>query len=65
VSTLRSGLDELRSSDVAALSDDELHEDLRELERASRVIESERARRIAEADRRRSYAGDGHVSMAA
>jgi uncharacterized protein DUF222/HNH endonuclease len=65
VSTLRSGLDELRSSDVAALSDDELHEDLRELERASRVIESGRARRIAEADRRRSYAGDGHVSMAA
>jgi hypothetical protein len=62
---LRSDLEELRASEVERLSDDELHDDLAELERASRAIEAERARRIAEAERRRSYAIDGALSMAA
>jgi hypothetical protein len=64
VNTLRSALAELRSTDVVSLSDDELHGDLAELERASRAIDAERARRVAEADRRRSYAADGFLSMA-
>jgi Domain of unknown function (DUF222) len=65
MSTLRSILDELRAREVERLSDDELHEEIVELERASRVLEAERARRVCEADRRRSYALDGHLSMTA
>jgi hypothetical protein len=64
MSTLRSALDELRSSDVLFLSDEEIVSDLDELERATRVIEVERRRRLAEVERRGSYAVDGHLSMA-
>ena len=65
MSTIRALIHELRSIDVSALSDDELHREIEGLERASRVIEAERARRVAEADHRRSYAVDGYLSMAA
>src|ERR687892_2344834 len=64
MSTLRSALDELRSTDVFALSDDELASDLDELEHAKRVIEVERGRRVAELERRGAYARDGHLSLA-
>src|ERR671919_1939541 len=64
MSTLRSALDELRSTDVFALSDDELASDLDELEHATRVIEVERGRRVAELERRGTYARDGHLSLA-
>ncbi|MGH7540409.1 MAG: DUF222 domain-containing protein, partial [Gemmatimonadota bacterium] len=63
MSTLRSGLDELRAADVGLASDDELAEDLLELERASRVIDAERSRRLVEVDRRGSWAIDGHLSL--
>src|ERR687892_602093 len=64
MSTLRSALDELRSTDVFALSDDELASDLDELERATRVFEVERGRRVAELERRGAHARDGHLSLA-
>src|SRR5918995_9525 len=64
MSTLRSALDELRSTDVFALSDDELASDLDELEHASRVFEVERGRRVVELERRGAYARDGHLSLA-
>src|ERR687892_1524703 len=64
MSTLRSALDELRSTDVFALSDDELASDLDELEHATRVVEVERGRRVAELERRGAYARDGHLSLA-
>src|SRR5918996_3236610 len=64
MSTLRSALDELRSTDVLVLSDDELASDLDELEHATRVVEVERGRRVAELERRGAYARDGHLSLA-
>jgi hypothetical protein len=64
MSTLRSALDELRSTDVFAQSDDELASDLDELERTTRVVEVERGRRVAELERRGAYARDGHLSLA-
>jgi len=63
--SLRSALDELRSSDVGSASDDEVFGDLEELERASRVIEAERARRLVEVERRGAFAFDGALSMTA
>jgi hypothetical protein len=38
MSTLRSALDELRSADVIALSEEQLASDLDELEHATRII---------------------------
>jgi Domain of unknown function (DUF222)/HNH endonuclease len=63
--TLRSALDELRSTDVLPLSDEEIASDLDELEHATRVLEVERGRRLAELERRGSYALNGHLSLAA
>jgi hypothetical protein len=62
---LRSALDEVLAVDAATLTDEELHDDLLELERASRAIEAARAARVAEAERRRTYASDGFLSMGA
>src|ERR687897_1745258 len=64
MSTLRSALDELRATDVFALSDDELASDLDELEQATRVFEVERGRRCAELERREVWSRDGHLSLA-
>jgi len=64
MSTLRSALDELRSTEVLALSEEQLASDLDELEHATRVIEVERSRRVAELERRGTYARDGHLSLA-
>src|ERR671910_2238515 len=64
MSTLRSALDELRATDVFALSDDELASDLDELEHATRVFEVERGRRVAELERREGWSRDGHLSLA-
>ncbi|HYZ13252.1 MAG TPA: DUF222 domain-containing protein [Actinomycetota bacterium] len=64
MSTLRSALDELRSTDVFALSEEQLASDLDELEHATRVFEVERGRRVAELERRGTHARDGHLSLA-
>jgi hypothetical protein len=64
MSTLRSGLDELRSVDVRRTSQGELEDQLQEIRRASGVLEAEAARRVAEIDRRGSFARTGHLSMA-
>ena len=63
MSTLRSALDELRSTDVRTASDDELTEDLVELERAARIADAERSRRLVELERRGTWALDGHLSL--
>jgi hypothetical protein len=64
MSTLRSALDELRCTEVLALSEEQLASDLDELEHATRVFEVERGRRVAELERRGAYARDGHLSLA-
>lgn len=63
MSTLRSVVEDVDAQDVRCLSDDELAEDLTEIERASRILDSARARRIGEVERRGSYADDGHLSV--
>jgi hypothetical protein len=62
VSTLRSGVEELRSEDVAGVPDAALEEDLGELLAVSDQLESEILRRLAAVDRRRSFERDGHLS---
>jgi hypothetical protein len=64
MSTLRSALDELRSTEILALSEEQLTSDLDELEHATRVVEVERGRRVAELERRGAYLRDGHLSLA-
>ncbi|HEU4356707.1 MAG TPA: DUF222 domain-containing protein [Actinomycetota bacterium] len=63
--TLRSATDELRSQDLRVLGDDELAEDLDEIERSVRILESERARRLAEFERRGAQQDDGFLSVSA
>ncbi|MFL5798738.1 MAG: DUF222 domain-containing protein [Actinomycetota bacterium] len=63
MSTIRSGLDELRGQDLRFLSDEELTDRLQELARSGRAIEAESARTVAEIDRRRSFERDGHLSV--
>jgi hypothetical protein len=65
MSTLRSAIDELRSEDLLFASDEEVEDDVREIERASRMLEAERARRIAAIDQRRSFERDGYLSVSA
>src|SRR5690348_10067023 len=63
MSTLRSGLDELRSVEVRLLADGELSDRLDEIERGMGVLSAERARTVAEIERRGSYAAAGHLSI--
>ena len=63
MSTLRSGLDELRSVEVGLLSAAELDSRLDEIARACGVLEAEKARTVAEVQRRGSYAASGHLSV--
>jgi hypothetical protein len=65
MSALRSAIDELRSEDLRFASDEEVEDDVREIERASRMLEAERARRIAAIDQRRSFERDGYLSVSA
>ena len=64
MSSLRSVLDELRSDELASLSDQELAVRVDELERAARVIGAERARCLVEVERRGVHAADGQLSAA-
>lgn len=63
MSTLRSGLDELRGTELRFLSDGELEGRLDEIARASGVLEAERARTVAEIERRGIHAQSGHLSI--
>src|ERR671918_160280 len=65
MSSLRSVLDELRSDQLASLSDDDLAVRLDELERAARVIGAERARCLVEVERRGVHTADGQLSAGA
>lgn len=65
MSTLRSAVDELRTEVLRFLGDDELHGDLDEIERTSRVLEAERSRRLREVERRTSFTASGAVSIVA
>src|SRR4051812_33617364 len=64
MSTVRSGLDELRGQDLRLLSEGELEDRLEELARAKRGLEAESARTVAEIERRGAFAAEGHLSMA-
>ncbi|HEY7282582.1 MAG TPA: DUF222 domain-containing protein [Actinomycetota bacterium] len=63
MSTLRSGLEELRGTELRFLSEGELEERLDEIGRASGVLEAERARTVAEIERRGAFALTGHLSI--
>ena len=63
MSTLRSGLDELRSVELRFLSDGELESRLDEIARAQGVLEAEKARTVAEVERRGSFSASGHLSI--
>jgi Domain of unknown function (DUF222)/HNH endonuclease len=63
MSTLRSGLDELRSVELRFLSDGELDERLMEISRACGVLEAEKARTVAEVERGGSFSASGHLSV--
>jgi hypothetical protein len=63
MSTLRSGLDELRGTELRFLSDGDLEGRLDEIAHASGVLEAERARTVAEIERRGIHALSGHLSI--
>jgi hypothetical protein len=63
MSTLRSGLDELRAVELRHLSHDDLEDRLAEIRRATGVLEAESARTVAEIERRGTYADSGHLSI--
>ena len=63
MSTLRSGLEELRSTELRSCSDADLESDLAEIKTVSGALEAESARRIAELERRRAFERDGHLSI--
>jgi hypothetical protein len=64
VSTLRSGLDELRTTDLRHLSNGELEDWVSEIRAVCGGLEAEVARGLAEIERRGSFAESGHLSMA-
>ena len=64
MSGLRSALDELRATDLGALSDSEIEDSLTEILEASESLEAEKLRWLAEVDRRRSFAEGGSLSAA-
>jgi hypothetical protein len=64
VSELRSTIEALRAEVLPEQPDAQLEEDFLELHRAIEQLEAQRLRRLAEIDRRRSFARDGHLSVA-
>ena len=63
MSTLRSALEELVTSDLRVLGDEDLASDLDEIERTVRILDAERSRRLAEFERRGAHADDGFLSL--
>src|SRR6266568_3536833 len=63
MSTLRSGLEELETTELRFVSDQELEGILGEIDRAMGVLEVVRSRAVAEVERRGSFANDGHLSV--
>src|SRR6266571_2666057 len=63
MSTLRSGLEELETTGLRFVSDQELEGILGEIDRAMGVLEVVRSRAVAEVERRGSFANDGHLSI--
>lgn len=61
----RSALEELRTEDLACVSDQVLEQDFGELQKASEALEAERLRRLAEIHRRSAYRRDGYLSTSA
>jgi hypothetical protein len=64
MSTLRSGLDELRTTELRHVSDGELVDLLQEVRGVASALAAEDARILAEAERREVFSRDGHLSMA-
>src|SRR5947207_10783674 len=63
MSTLRSGLDELRAVELRHLSQGELEDRVVEIRRATGVLEAESARTVAEIERRGAFSDSGHLSI--
>jgi hypothetical protein len=63
MSTLRSGLEELRSTELRPLSDSELEGWVQEIRTVCGALEAECARGVAEIERRGSFADSGHLSI--
>jgi Domain of unknown function (DUF222)/HNH endonuclease len=63
MSTLRSGLEEFRATELRSRSDGEIEHDVDEMKTVIGGLEAECARRIAELDRRRAFERDGHLSI--
>jgi len=61
--SLRSGIDELRATDLAACQVGRIEADLSEIRAAIGGLQAECARRLAELERRSSFERDGHLSM--
>ena len=63
MSTLQSGLDEVRGTELRSLSDSELVDLPEEVRGAMSALAAEDGRILAEAERREVFARDGHLSM--
>ena len=64
MSSLRSGIDELRAEDLDGVDDDGLEGDLEELERVAAALQVEILRRVATVDRRGAFRRDGYLNSA-
>jgi hypothetical protein len=64
MSSLRSALDELRTTDLGTMSDQQVEDGLVEIIGASESLEAEKLRWLAEMDRRRSFTKQGSLSAA-
>ncbi len=63
MSTLRSGLDELRGTDLRHLSDSQVEDWVSEIRSICGALEAECARGVAEIERRGAFADTGHLSI--
>jgi hypothetical protein len=63
MSTLRSGLDELRGTDLRHLSDSQVEDWVSEIRSICGALEAECARGVAEIERRGAFADSGHLSI--
>jgi hypothetical protein len=64
MSTLRSGIDELRVEDLDGVDDDGLEGALQDLERMAAALQVEILRRVATVDRRGAFRRDGYLNTA-
>ncbi|MGH2676165.1 MAG: hypothetical protein ACRDH1_12230, partial [Actinomycetota bacterium] len=64
MSSLRSVIDELRTTDFGTMSDQQVEDGLVEIIGVAESLEAEKLRWLAEMDRRRSFTKQGSLSAA-